>query len=446
MPDHRLQTEDQRKRLGKQRLGDYVASDQRLATNQHGMSFILVLMIVSLLVIISFMLVVLNTLNLNLVSKNKDDNKAYWASQAGMSDALNQLKSNINWVSGFSNKYLPNSAARYTITFTPGASPYSTNNVSSLNAATGWNNINVPAGCIHIVAIGYSGKVEKVSQIIIKGKGNGFFQYPYLAQNKITINRGFLSDSFNSAVGSYDETHSNSNADIRSNDVANNTINIGGTSGRPSYVYGDVIAGVGANPDTAIKTTSYVTISGAKLAAAQNYNFAQMIFSGNSNNLNISGSQILPPGIYGTLTLSKNAELTLTGTEYTFKTITFGKDSKLIINAGSNPVVIYLDGNLDSGGGLIVNNTLKADHFVIYANDNCSTIKLSNDAYLAIYARGATFFPTGSLSNVYGAIAVKQINGKNNLSVHFDRALRFLKMPSEESVVNLTKKSQWLSQ
>lgn len=406
------------------------------------MSFVLVLMAVALLIIISFTLVALNTLNLNLVAKNRDSVKAYWASQAGISDALAQLKISLMWSSGFTNKALPNNNGNYTVTFTAGLTPYSTNNSSGATTVTGWNGTSVPAGYIHIVSIGSFGKSVKYSQIIAEGSGSSFFWYPYLAQEKIVVNRGFTSDSFDSSAGTYAATHTNSGASIRSNSIQNNTLNVNATSGAPTNIYGDLIIGPGGDVNTAITTSSYVTVSGSKAPAPSLYNFPQITETGNSNNLDISGNQSLPAGIYGSVAIRNNATLTLTGTQYTFKTTTFGNNAQLIIPAGSDPVTIYLDGNMDASGGLIVNNTQKSTHLLFFASDSCSTIKLSNDSYLAIYARGATFFPSGSLANIYGGVAVKQINGKDNLSMHFDKALKNIAVPGYAGG-SLVIKSHW---
>ncbi|MFH1453287.1 MAG: hypothetical protein ABIH00_04830 [Armatimonadota bacterium] len=411
---------------------------------RRGMSFIIVLLTVSLLVIISFMVVVLNALNLQMVTKNRDTVKAYWAAQAGLADSLAQLKLDLNWAAGFASKAMNNNEGNYTVTFTPGSNPYSTNNTSGGTAVTGWNNTTVPAGCVHLVSTGSFGKGIKTSQAIVYGSSGGsFFRYPYLTQDKITINRGFVSDSFDSSVGTYAETQQNSNGSIRSNDTQNNTVNISATGGSPSYVYGDVIVGPGADVNTAISIAANATVSGSLIAAGSLYSFPEITVTPNSNNLSISGAQSLPAGTYGTLSLSKNAQLTLTGTEYTFDTVSFGKDAQLIIPPGSDPVTVYLDGNMDTSGGSIVNNTLKPTHLIFYGSDNCSTVKLSSDAFLAIYARNATFFPSGSLAHIYGAVAVKQMNGKNNLQVHFDRALGDMEVPGYTAEGELIIKSKW---
>lgn len=413
--------------------------------NRRGMSFMLVLMVVSLLVIISFMLVVLNALNLNLVTKNRDNTKAYWAARAGISDALDRLKTNLAWNAGFANKAMPNNQGTYTITFTVGATPYSTNNTSGAIEVPGWNNTAVPAGCAHIVSTGNFGKATKISQIIVQGAfSGGLFQYPFAASGGITANRGFLSDSFDSSQGSYAATHTNSGGTIISNDTAVNTINIGGTHSQPSYVYGDLVIGPGGDPNSAISTSPNVTVTGSKYAATTSLTLPQINATHNSNDLNYSsGVNYLAGGTYGNLRVRRGAQLILTGTQYAFHSITLQNSSALIIQSASSPVTIYVDGNISASGGAIQNDTQKANYLLIYASDDCSSVSLGDDTYAGVFARNATFSPSTN-TDIYGAIAVKQVNGANNLRVHFDNALKTVEVPGYPPVsVTLTIKSQW---
>lgn len=411
-----------------------------------GISFILVLMTISLLIIISFTLVTLNTLNLHLVAKNRDSVKAFWASQAGISDALAQLKLLPSWSAGFLNKDMPDKNGNYTVTFTVGPTPYSKNNIAGSTSVTGWNNTIVPANCAHIVSVGTVGTVRKstkISQIIVQGSSGSFFQYPFAASGGITANRGFLSDSFDSSVGTYAATHTNSGGTIMTNSTAVNSINIGATSAQRSYVYGDLIIGPNGNPNSAISTSQYVTVSGSKYAAPTAYTFPEITATPGNNDLTYSsGVNYLPSGAYEDLRVRSGAQLILTGTQYTFKSITLQNSSPLIIQSGSDPVTIYIDGNLSGAGGIIRNDTQKANYLMIYATDNCSAVSLGTSFYGAVFARNATLSPTTN-SDIYGAVVVNNISGANNSRIHFDKALLTVSVPGYGGSGNLVIKSHW---
>lgn len=129
---------------------------------------ILLITIIAILLItqLAFSLVALITFHTRIAGRFDCRSKASMSAEAGLADALFQLKADKDWNAGFSNKKLPNTDAYYTITFAQGSQPYSINNVSGNNPVTGYNNRTVPAGCVHIVSEGKYASRTVIRQMI----------------------------------------------------------------------------------------------------------------------------------------------------------------------------------------------------------------------------------------------------------------------------------------
>lgn len=415
-----------------------------------GYAILITLLVITLLIIIVFSIVSLNESSLYIARSVQFKAMSIETARAGMADAIYQLYDNPAWTAGFASKTLPNNLGNYSMTFTAGSAPYSTNNYAGSSSVIGYEGRTIPADYIHLVSIGtYNNRTKKAQTLMQVALAGPFFNNVLLAQNDITVNRGFLSDSFDSSLGTYAATQQNSDGHIKTNGTANDVVSISGTGGSPSVVNGNVIVGVGADPNSAIKTTGAVTINGSKQAQAFAMQFPQITAaSGSQDLLYTGGTNTLAPGSYRDLTIRGGAVLTLTGTQYAFRNVTLGTATTngfLRILSSSSPVTVYLTGNFNIRGGAIRNQTLKSNYLVFYGTDTALTVDLKGgtQAYFAFYARGAVVtLKAGGV--FYGAFAGSQTVAQNNVNIHFDKALRLVEVPGYDTTSkHIIIKSSW---
>src|SRR5712692_7777939 len=142
-----------------------------------------------------------------------------------------------------------------------------------------------------------------------------------------------------------------------------------------------------------------------------------------------AGDIYLPPGAYGNLSISGNANLHVSAGTYNINSFQEqSAQSGLIIDSG--PVIFNVTGNNVSGavvdltGNSVQNPSLDPGNFqILYAGSG--TIKLAGNSQASglVYAPNATFSFTGG-SNWYGAVIGKLMTDMGGTGVHYDRRLQ----------------------
>lgn len=102
------------------------------------------------------------------------------AAQAGIEDALDQVRQSQVWNTGFNAVSLPRSGGTYTVTFNKAQNtvPWSTNNSSGSEAVAGWGGRTVPPNTLHIVSTG-AARNEKVTRQVIVRVSSALFNDPF---------------------------------------------------------------------------------------------------------------------------------------------------------------------------------------------------------------------------------------------------------------------------
>jgi Tfp pilus assembly protein PilX len=144
-------------------------STTRHIPGEKGALLIMALLVIGALFFFALMYVRLFATEKQLSQKAEQTLVADEAAQAGINDALLELKKNPAWNAGFSDVGLPRSGALYTVTFnnTQTALPWSTNNGAGSAALTGWNGRTVPPNAVHLVSTGTLGKGKSTRQAIV---------------------------------------------------------------------------------------------------------------------------------------------------------------------------------------------------------------------------------------------------------------------------------------
>jgi len=138
-------------------------------TRRKGALLILAMLLLGALFFFAIVLVRLYVAEKQLTLKAEQAMIADEAAQAGINDALHELRQNQAWSAGFNAVQLPQSGASYTVTFNTAqtAIPWSINNGTGTSAAAGWEGREVPPGAIHLVSIGTFRNSSSLRQAIV---------------------------------------------------------------------------------------------------------------------------------------------------------------------------------------------------------------------------------------------------------------------------------------
>ena len=249
-------------------------------------------------------------------------------------------------------------------------------------------------------------------------------------------------DSYNSANGTYTQTHTNSHGDISTNGPI--------TFGTQAKVYGD--AHPGANYPFSSKPSNVSGAWGTLQAPLvidpipQSALNANRFPTGNSNGNIVKGNSGDPSPLVGNaLNLGTQKTVTLPGGTYYFSSITLGTQSKMTV---TGPSTIYVDGgnvsvgtqadlNINVGGATKfyiaggdmtvstqgdVNNLGAPKNLMIYSTGNVVNLITQTDLYAAIYAPNAAVSLT-TQGDIFGSVSCKSFVSGTQAGVHFDMDL-----------------------
>ncbi len=142
-----------------------------------------------------------------------------------------------------------------------------------------------------------------------------------------------------------------------------------------------------------------------------------------------AGDIYLPPGAYGNLSISGNANLHVSAGTYNINSFQEqSAQSSLIIDSG--PVIFNVTGNNVSGavvdltGNSVQNPSLNPMNFqILYAGTG--TVKLAGNSQAAalLYAPNASFSFTGQ-GSWYGAVIGHSLTDMGGAAIHYDRRLQ----------------------
>lgn len=303
--------------------------------------------------------------------------------------------------------------------------------------------VTASSGGYLVESIGQSGSAEK--RVYAELELEGLFEHAILTRETLALKSGTIVDGYNSL----DSSDTDADVDIGTQSTANSSIilNNGVT------VEGDVIVGIGGNPDTAIKDLGATT--GDQYAATQNDPLPQIT----PPTLPNTGLSIDAKGETVTLTPSDSGKYTgidlkngktpgileikgegvvlhITGD------IQLGQSCEIVVTEGSS-VTIYCDGNIscDNGSGINTQNPPEAastlqlyatgdslQTFDIKAKSNFTGVVYAPNANIVLYAGG----------DAYGSIVAHNFEFKSGGNYHYDEALK--KVESDDQGVRFVVK------
>ena len=200
-----------------------------------------------------------------------------------------------------------------------------------------------------------------------------------------------------------------------------------------AIVNGDVVIGVGGDPDVAINKTA-TGLTGNTFVMPKEYELPQITVpewlaalpSGGTinNNITISNS-----AKYDKIDIGNNKIITIDGevSLYIVGDIILDNSAELrIIDDNDVSLTLFVGGNIEIKNSGVINNLSEdATKLIIYGLDGCESIILKNDIdfYGAIYAPNADIVMMNS-GDVYGSVVAKSVDQKNSADFNYDASLR----------------------
>jgi len=286
------------------------------------------------------------------------------------------------------------------------------------NAVFSYTVTGNPSDGYTIESVGTSGNAERKVTCILKPQGP--FEFAVFAKDGAELKNSALVDWFN--FGADDEI-----LKVGTNSIASGAF----TFKNSSTINGDVVVGVGGNPDIVIDDFG-ATITGETRALRESNVLPPITVPHWLESLPSSGtitndSTVTNSARYSSINLKNNKTLLIDGdvTLYITGEIILGNSAEVRINNDAS-LILYLGGNLEGKNSSAVNNlTQNAKKLQIYCLDSCENMvfKNSSDFYGVIYAPNAEVIMNNS-ANLYGAIVAKNFQQMNSGTFNYDASLR----------------------
>jgi hypothetical protein len=280
-----------------------------------------------------------------------------------------------------------------------------------------------------IESVGTSGICQK--RVYATLELQGLFEHAILTRETLALKSGTLVDGYNSL----DPSDTDSDVDVGTQSTSDDAVilNNGVT------VEGDVIVGVGGNPDTVIKDLG--ATAGDKYAGTQNDPLPAITppaLPNKASDISAKGATVtLTPadsGRYSAIDL-KNASvpgvLEITGGAVTLHItgdITLGQSCEIIVRDGAS-LTIYADGDIQCANGSDINSenppeaasTLQL--FATGEGPQSFDLKAKSEFTGVIYAPNANILLYAG-GDAYGSIVANTFEFKSGGNYHYDEALR----------------------
>lgn len=337
-----------------------------------------------------------------LVLRSRDLTHAFHVAEAGLEDAMVQLRTG-------------NAASIGTTSFAQGNYTVSITQPSSLAS----NQYLVQA----------SGQVKGLTRTIeavAKVDSASVFQFALFGSDNVRVKvndeddsgdndaseqdtHQVVVDSYDSALGSY-QSQTPGTANVGTNNTEEKSVRLKAGSGEGSItVNGQVAVGTGmANPSTAAEITGNVTVTGSPQVVSQSTALTLPAVTPPSS---CGGKQDLKHG--ETLTLSENSS------PYCFDKLKLQDDAAVIVQGN---VVVYV-GELEVKNDSQLNAAGKPTQLIVQVTSN-KKVKLQDNVLFV----GGLYAPASKAKikdnvTVYGSIVATRIKVKNNADIHYDQAL-----------------------
>ncbi len=303
--------------------------------------------------------------------------------------------------------------------------PTATNtSLANCDAVYNYKVTDVPGIGYRIESTGIS--IQNTKKVSCTLKLQGPFDAAIFTENGISLYSTAIIDGYNYEEG--DEILK----------IGTNSTNSGAVDLRNlSVVNGDVMVGMGGNPDDVIENNG--TITGETGTLTQEYDMPSItvpewLLSLPSSGIIKNNTTIQFSAKYDSIDLNSGNTITIDGdvVMYIAGDMTIKSSAELLIKEDAS-LTLYLGGNFEGKNSSDINNETKLpNNLKIYGLDDCESMifKNSSDFYGSVYAPNANVEMKNS-SDVYGSVISKSFDQKNSASFYYDASLRDVNVDDE---------------
>ena len=264
---------------------------------------------------------------------------------------------------------------------------------------------------------------------VITLAGSGILNYAVYATNNgcgaVSLSDASLIDSFDSSQGDYASTKSlfGANVALNGNARLQGRAQVNGTIFVPTPSTGLCVSG---SPGISVSGKATVTGGYSNLPLIVSFTTPDVVMA-DSSELNIDTDQVLTPGSYGDIAVTRRAKLALSPGTYNINSLSLRQQASVTVSPAGQ-VVIRVAGSgprepLDLGGGSITGSLgASGSMLIIYGGIRDLEVTGTSDSYGLIYAPNANLKLSGN-GAWFGALVAKTITDTNSSSIHYDRRL-----------------------
>jgi hypothetical protein len=247
-------------------------------------------------------------------------------------------------------------------------------------------------------------------------------------------------DSFDSDIGDYGDSNVGSNGDVGTNASTYGCVFLNSNA----KIYGNVVSGLGSNPDTHIVTQSGAIISGEKQSLSREKDMPSvpapenLTFRGDYDLGGGTSATISESGEYTSFNINGNSKVTITADVTLYITGDFSMKSNTTFEIADGVTAkIYLGGSFEQRSNSSINNlSQNPTKLMIFGTDNFTgemEWNSNTDFWGAVYVPNADV-RFRSNSDFYGSVMGKSFDLNSNAKIHYDEALAKLniEVDSEE--------------
>lgn len=267
------------------------------------------------------------------------------------------------------------------------------------------------------------------SNQVITLAGNGILNYAVYATNNgcgaVSLSGTSLIDSVDSSQGDYDSTKSTfgANVALNGNTHLQGRAQVNGTIFVPTPSKGTCVNG---SPGISVSGAATVTGGYSNLPAVVPFTTPDVV-AADSSELIVRDDQVLAPGSYGDIAVTRQAKLALSPGTYNINSLTLSQHATVTVSSPGQ-VVIRVAGSgprkpLDLGGGSITGALgASGNMLIVYGGIRDLELSGTSSSYGIIYAPNANLKLSG-MGAWFGALVAKTITNTNSSSIHYDRTL-----------------------
>lgn len=339
----------------------------------------------------------------------RDETNAYYVAQAGLAQAVQDMRAGGNGEIG------------------------SLNQRQEFGGATFWvESVDLGDGLRSLVATGVDNRAGARVELVMREAALAFFRYGAFGELGVTLDSNATVDSYNSDLGPY------SGLNVAHNGNAGSNKNISLRSN--SRIHGAAQPGPGGT----VTILGNAVVTGATSPSATLFDLPPIEFPAppGENGYTVNGAATILPGLHqlGPMRLNANSVLTINGPATIVCTnMELRSNSKIIVNAAGGPVEFYVDGDfkLLSNAQIYSQNLKPADVKLFLNGDNIIDPDVDVDVdpqdddllfnsnskiYGVMYAPNA-FVEIESNFELFGALIARRLHLDSNSKIHFDESL-----------------------